>query len=289
MVAFGGVMDEASIRTFWNDHPCGEQFVGGLGDERRDYERFFTDYDRVRYTMEHHILGCLDGIDFRGRRVLEVGLGQGADAEQIIRRGGLWSGLDLTPESVERVKTRLALRGLGYGEVKCGSILDAPFDDGSFDIVFSHGVLHHVPDIVGAQREIRRILKPGGELIAMLYAKWSLNYLVAIAVVRRLGLLALYATGRNPGGIYGQHLDNARREGLGWYLCLENFVHRNTDGPLNPYAKVYDLGLVRKDFPDFEVTRAYKRFMHAPPLPVARLPLERALGWHLWVHLKPKG
>ena len=68
---------------------------------------------------------------------------------------------------------------------------------------------------------------------------------------------------------------------------MENFIHRNTDGPLNPYSKVYDLSLIRQDFPDFTIVKSYRRFMHAPPLPVGWLPLEELLGWHLWVHLTP--
>jgi hypothetical protein len=48
------------------------------------------------------------------------------------------------------------------------------------------------------------------------------------------------------------------------------------------------MNLVRKQFSDFEVTKVYKRFMHAPPLPVRWLPLEKQVGWHLWVHMRPK-
>jgi len=280
-------MNESDIQNFWNAFPCGELQVGGLQQRRGDYEAFFRDYDQFRYEKEGHILRCLDGIDFQGKSVLEIGLGQGADSEQLIKRGARWSGLDLTPESVARVRMRLGLRDLPHQEVKQGSVLYIPYEDASFDMVFSHGVLHHVPDIRAAQREIRRVLKPGGELVVMLYARFSLNYLVSICIARRLGLLALYAAGRDPGGIFGQHLANAREMGLWRYLKMENFIHRNTDGPLNPYAKVYDLSAVEEDFPGFTVTRAYKRFMHAPPLPVQSLPLERLLGWHLWVHLRP--
>jgi len=279
---------EAEIREFWDRHPCGESFVGGLAQHSGDYEAFFADYDRFRYALEAHIPKCLDGIDFKGRRVLEIGLGQGADSEQIIRRGALWSGLDLTPESVARVRTRLSLRGLPHEAVRQGSVLQIPFDDESFDIVFSHGVLHHVPDIRAAQREIRRVLRPRGELIVMLYARWSLNYLLSIGVLRRLGLLALYGFGGAPSGKVRDHLENARAHGIWNYLRMANFIHRNTDGPFNPYSKVYDLRGVRADFADFEVVEAYKRFMHAPPLPVAGLPLERLLGWHLWVHMRPR-
>jgi len=280
-------MNELEIQNFWNQYPCGDLQIGGLQQRRGDYEGFFRDYDAYRYKKESHILRCLDNIDFKGKQVLEIGLGEGADTEQIIRRGAIWSGLDLTAESVARVKTRLSLRKLPHQTVKQGSVLDIPYERASFDIVFSHGVLHHVPDIVTAQREIHRVLKPNGELIVMLYARWSLNYLVAISVVRRLGLLALYALKRNAGGMLGQHLANARAVGLAHYLRMDNFIHRNTDGPLNPYAKVYDLKAVAKDFPDFKIVRAYKRFMHAPPLPVGPLPLAGALGWHLWVHMRP--
>jgi ubiquinone/menaquinone biosynthesis C-methylase UbiE len=138
------------------------------------------------------------GIDFRGAGLLEIGLGQGADSEQIIRRGARWSGLDLTAESVARLRTRLELRKLPYDELKQGSALAIPYPDNTFDKVFSHGVLHHIPDIRQAEREIARVLKPRGELIMMAYAKWSFNYLVAIGLLRRLGLLALYGSTSIP-------------------------------------------------------------------------------------------
>jgi len=84
------------------------------------------------------------------------------------------------------------------------------------------------------------------------------------------------------------HLDNAKTEGLFRYLRLDEFVHHNTDGPTNPYALVYDRKRVERDFPSFRITRTYKRFMHAPPLPVHRLPGEGIIGWHMWVHLAPR-
>jgi SAM-dependent methyltransferase len=282
-------VNEGQVQAFWAAHPCGEQFVAGVDDV--GYQRFFDEYDRFRYTREAHIPRCLDEVACDGRSVLEIGLGLGADAEQIIRRGGRWTGIDLTSESVDRVTTRLALRGLSYDEVRQGSVLQLPFADNSFDIVFSHGVLHHVPDIASAQREVARVLRPSGEAVVMLYARYSLNYLVSIALVRRLGLLAMYLlprAGVRVGGIYGRHLEHARRIGLRRYLEMRTFVHHNTDGPDNPYSKVYSLAEVRRDFPSFEIVRAHKEFMHAPPLPVGGLGLEHIAGWHLWVHMRPK-
>jgi len=278
-------MTEDEIKNFWNAHPCGEHQYADL---KGGYEDFFTQYDAARYLREGHILRALGGIDFAGKKVLEIGVGQGVEAEQIIRRGGKWSGVDLTSESVSHTRMRLQIRRLPYDSLECGSARALPFPSESFDIVFSHGVLHHIPDIVTAQREIARVLKPGGQLIMMVYARRSLNYQLAIKIVRRLALATCYISRFRPTGIVDAHLDNARKVGLFRYLKMSNFIHRNTDGPLNPYSKVYDLPTVRRDFPDFSIERSYQLWMHAPPLPVAWLaPLERVLGWHLWVHLVP--
>jgi SAM-dependent methyltransferase len=171
--------------------------------------------------------------------------------------------------------------------LELGSACALPFADNSFDMVFSHGVLHHIPEIDKAQQEIARVLKPNGCLIAMVYANYSLNYLLSIMVLRRIGLMILYVVRITPAGKIGQHIENAKTAGLFRYLRMGNFIHRNTDGPLNPYSKVYDLDEVKKDFSRFRIVKAHKEFMHAPPLPVSRLPLAHLLGWHLWLHMEP--
>lgn len=279
------------MQAFWNEHPCGDHIVGGLQlGFAHDHTRFFDAYDAWRYRQEEHILGCLDRIDWNDRRVLEIGLGQGSESEQLIRRGAHWSGLDLTPESVDRVRTRMALRGLEYDDIQCGSALSVPWPDNSFDMVFSHGVLHHIPDIHTAQSEIHRVLKPGGRLVAMVYARSSLNYQISIRAFRRAALAASYPLRRTQlirkSAMLRQHLDNAEAVGLREYLSLTNFTHRSTDGPLNPYARVYTIKEVVRDFPSFRVIDSFKRYMHAPPLPVHGMPGARWLGWHLWVILQ---
>lgn len=286
-------MDELTVQRFWQDHACGDSQVGGLHRHfRGDYEKFFTDYDVFRYQTERHLPACIEALNVGGKQLLEIGLGEGSDSELLIRQRARWSGVDLTAESIERVRTRLTLRDLPYEELRQGSVLELPFADNSFDMVFSHGVLHHVPDIEQAQREIHRVLRPGGELVIMMYARWSLNYLVSIGILRRAALLAAFPLTRagllrpTAGrGILAAHLGNADKIGLFRYLRLKNFVHHNTDGPYNPYALVYDRSQIERSFPSFAVTRTYKRFMHAPPLPVHGLPGESLMGWHLWAHL----
>jgi SAM-dependent methyltransferase len=283
-------MREAEIAAFWQSHPCGDELIGGLTQSfHNDYQWFFAAYDASRYRVESHIPACLDDLGVAGKRVLEIGLGEGAESEQLIKRGARWTGLELTSESADRVFTRLSLRRLPVDAIWLGSVLDIPAPDHTFDLVFSHGVLHHVPDIRAAQAEIHRVLRPEGRLVAMLYARRSLNYQVAIKLVRRAGLLAAWPLRRHiQSGTIGGHLRNAEREGLGAYLRMDRFVHVNTDGPANPFARVYDLKDVRRDFPQFRVLKAHKHFMHAPPLPVHGLPGGKLLGWHLWVEMAPR-
>jgi SAM-dependent methyltransferase len=280
---------ETGIKDFWSTHPCGEHVVGTAF--RADYTRFFGEYDAHRYEVNPHIIPTLDAIDWRGKRVLEIGLGQGADAEQIIRRGALWSGLDLTAEAVERTITRLRLKGLPFDEIKRGSILASPYAGEQFDMIFSHGVLHHVPDIRTASAEIARMLKPNGELVVVMYARWSWHYLVSIALYSRLTQAAAYLLGRRGGDILGNgYAELIDRVGLAKYLRLRTFTHHNTDGAANPYTKMYGVSDIRRDFPEFAVTRAYKRL--SPPAPWLfgmRPPLEHRLGWYLWVHLRRVG
>jgi SAM-dependent methyltransferase len=286
-------MDELTVQRFWQEHACGDGQVGGLHEHfRGDYEKFFTVYDGFRYQNERHLPACIEALNVGGKRLLEIGLGEGSDSELLIRQGARWSGVDLTAESIERVRTRLMLRDLPYEELRQGSVLQLPFADSSFDMVFSHGVLHHVPDIAQAQREIHRVLRPGGELVIMMYARWSLNYLVSIGLFRRVALLASFPLARlgvlqpTAGkGMLEAHIGNAKDIGLFRYLQLKEFVHHNTDGPYNPYATVYDRRRIEQSFPSFIVTRTYKRFMHAPPLPVHGLPGASVMGWHLWAHL----
>lgn len=282
-------MNETEIKDFWNAHPCGAELVGDLSDETREgYRKFFERYDEYRYTKEPHILANLDRVGFAGKTVLEIGLGQGADAEQIIDRGGIYSGVDLTDESVKRVKMRFELKGTRFDRVERASALDLPFEDNAFDIVFSHGVLHHIPEIGRAQAEIARVLQPDGKLVVMLYARRSMNYLLSISVARRLGLAAMYLAGMKGDGIYADHIANAARVGLTRYLAMKNFINVSTDGPFNPYSKVYDRGEIERDFTEFDILETHQEFMHAPPLPVRWMPLSGLLGWHLWATLTPK-
>ena len=88
------MVEEPEIKLHWQDNPVGENVFGRLYEDfSEDYEAFFDAYDKWRYKKEGHVLRALDKFDWRGKRVLEIGLGQGADSEQLIQRGACWSGV----------------------------------------------------------------------------------------------------------------------------------------------------------------------------------------------------
>ena len=51
---------------------------------------------------ERHLPGCIKALNVAGKKVLEIGLGEGSDSERLIREGARWSGVDLTAESIDQ-------------------------------------------------------------------------------------------------------------------------------------------------------------------------------------------
>ncbi len=78
----------------------------------------------------------------KGLKVLEVGVGLGADHQQFADAGAELYGIDLTEKAVEHTRKRLAYLGL-ESNLSVGDAEDLDFPDESFDLVYSWGVLHH--------------------------------------------------------------------------------------------------------------------------------------------------
>jgi ubiquinone/menaquinone biosynthesis C-methylase UbiE len=97
---------------------------------------------------------------------LELGCGTGFFLLNLMQGGVIKKGsvTDLSPGMVE-----VALRNAaGLGLDVDGRVADAeriPYDDNSFDLVVGHAVLHHIPDLPAAFREVLRVLKPGGRFV----------------------------------------------------------------------------------------------------------------------------
>src|SRR6202521_5806597 len=170
------------VRAFWQAHPCGTKF----SDAEMGTREFFARVEAHRYGKEWHIPEAADFAGARGLRVLEIGCGLGTDGAQFAKAGADYTGVDLTDAAVESARKHFELLGL-RGDFRTADAENLDFTDESFDLVYSHGVLHHTPDTAAAGREIHRVLKPGGRAIVMLYHRGSYNYRVGIRVLRRAG------------------------------------------------------------------------------------------------------
>jgi SAM-dependent methyltransferase len=283
------------VRAFWQAHPCGTKF----SDAAMGTPEFFERVEAHRYTKEWHIPDAADFAGARGLRVLEIGCGLGTDGAQFARAGAEYTGVDLTDAAIELARKRFEIEGLA-GEFRIADAENLDFAAESFDLVYSHGVLHHTPDTARAVQEIHRVLKPGGRAIVMLYHRGSYNYRVGIRVLRRAGagLLKSESGIKIVHRLTGEPLDSLREHaGLvngksNGNVSPDEFLSQSTDGAGNPLARVYSRHEARELFKDFREVelRAYflnKRFI---PLIGNLLPrtIESALasrwGWHLWIY-----
>lgn len=157
-----------AVQTYWEAATCGEDLYLH-GTELEDYELHATE----RYRLEPYIERFARFDDYAGKRVLEIGVGMGADHRRFAAGGAQLTGIDLTDRAVRHVRRQLKMAGL-RSELRTGNAEALEFADGSFDLVYAWGVLHHTPDTAGAVREILRVLRPGGEAKVMIYNRHSI-------------------------------------------------------------------------------------------------------------------
>lgn len=140
---------------------------------------FFEQTEKYRYTLYPYLPELMEFDKHRGEKVLEIGVGEGVDHNQFAKNGAELSGIDLTPRHIDITRRRLEKLGL-KSNLNVADAENLPFDDDTFDLVYSCGVLFLVPDIQRAIKEIYRVLKPGSKVIALFYNKDSFQYYLKI-------------------------------------------------------------------------------------------------------------
>jgi len=151
---------KSQVERFWDAEPCGSRYLGADSD--------FEAHARARYELEPYIHEFAGFARSKGKRVLEIGVGMGADYLEWLKAGALATGVDLSSASLEQARRRAELAGL-VPDLRQADAEHLPFADGTFDTVYSYGVMHHSPDTTRCIREAWRVLKPGGELRVMVY------------------------------------------------------------------------------------------------------------------------
>ncbi len=157
------------IKSFWNKKPCG---TFGIIPDDLNIE-YFEKIRARRYRLEPFIFDIVKFNETKNKKILEIGCGIGIDGIEFANNGADYTGIDLSAKSIDTCKKNFEL----YNQVGNIINMDAEnllFENDSFDIIYSWGVLHHTPDMQKAIDEIHRVLKPEGKVIIMMYNRYSL-------------------------------------------------------------------------------------------------------------------
>ena len=144
-------------------------------DNRTYYDDFAGWYERERHLPYHRMLDDLE-VELvkrygEGRDVLEVGCGTGLILERAAKFARLATGIDLSAGMLAHA----ARRGLRVAQA---SATELPIASASVDVAYSFKVLAHIPDIAGVMREMSRVVRPGGWVLAEFYNARSIRRMV---------------------------------------------------------------------------------------------------------------
>jgi SAM-dependent methyltransferase len=202
---------QSDVRRWWSEHPMTYDWRGEIAHEPGSPEhlaeverRFLSEAWFAQAPGAPPFSGLIPFDRVRGKDVLEIGSGTGVHARLLAEAGANLSAVDLTPTAVDLTRKRLELHGL-TADVREADAEHLPFDDASFDFVWSWGVIHHSESTENVAREIARVLRPGGTLALMVYHRSSTTWWIQYQLIR--GILGLRLLRESPEQVANRYSD----------------------------------------------------------------------------------
>jgi len=157
-----------AVRNYWDSYVTNLQIPGHQWGSAGFFKEIKKSHDPA-YALSTKLL---DLPSFKDKSILEVGCGMGLDVVEYARHGARVTAIDLSPRSVELTGRYLNHCGL-EAAVQAADAEELPFEDETFDLVVARGVLMYTPQPRRAIDEIHRVLRPGGEMLAILHNRHS--------------------------------------------------------------------------------------------------------------------
>ena len=244
------------VQDQWNNNPVGSHYAKTTKPHTLDW---YLEVEQYRYgTYAPWMFEMMEFGRHAGEKILEIGGGLGTDLSMFARHGAIVTDVDLSAGHLAHAKENFALRGL-TGEFVHHDAEHLPFPDSTFDVVYSDGVIHHTPNSRRVVEEIRRVLKPGGKAIIMMYAEHSLHYWYRLVWEQ------------------GIKHDLLRTYSIGEIMSRKVEI---TENDARPLVKVYTARSLKRMFAGFEQRTVYKRQMVKEELPE---------GFEQWISLESAG
>jgi ubiquinone/menaquinone biosynthesis C-methylase UbiE len=144
----------------------------------RFYDVVWTEYLPEYDETEKHWKIFFTSEEVAGRSVLDAGCGTGIFSIIFANQGaGRVTGIDISEGSLGTARGLKEKFGLDSAEFMKQDMLDLPFADASFDIVWAWGTVHHTTDPFQAIDQLIRVLKPGGALLLAVYTRTRLTFI----------------------------------------------------------------------------------------------------------------
>jgi SAM-dependent methyltransferase len=169
------------VQRYWNERIHDLEMTRSAPGTKE----FFDDLDEYRFDKLRYLPRLVNFEGYAGKRLLEVGCGIGTDLVRFGRGGAVATGVDLSRTALDLASRNAEHAGVSL-DLKLANGEALPFEDSCFDVVYCHGVLQYTADARLMVEECRRVLKPDGEGIFMVYNRVS--WLNALSKVMRVDL-----------------------------------------------------------------------------------------------------
>jgi ubiquinone/menaquinone biosynthesis C-methylase UbiE len=247
------VWQEAN-RAWWQDHPMRYDWKQEVGHPEFSAE-FYSEIDRRFFQNAMEFMPWSEIpfdplINFdrlADQDVLEIGVGNGSHAGLLAKHAKSFTGIDLTDYAVRSTTERLRHFGLS-GTIERMDAERMAFPDNSFDFIWSWGVIHHSSDTREVLSEMRRVLRPGGQAVTMVYHRNLWNYYIVGGLVQ--GVL---------------------RGGLMKNKSLHGNIQNHTDGAIARYYSKSDWRLLVSEFMNVDQIKIYGSKLELLPIPSGRV------------------